>query len=188
MRAVLKHELRSYLHSPVSYAVTGLFLLISAVYYTLDNIRGHNGALGALYSAMGTLLIFIVPILTSRIIAEERRSGMETLLFTSPTGVASIVAGKFFAALTLFGVMIALTLVFPLVLLLFTGVYPLSLFGNYVGLLFLGASVTALGIFASALTESQVVAAIIGFVALLALLIMRPVASALGGTGAKILT
>ncbi|MDR2656910.1 MAG: Gldg family protein [Oscillospiraceae bacterium] len=187
MKAALKHELRAYLHSSASYAVGGLFFLISAVYYSVDNIRGHSGDLSALYSAMGTLLIFIVPILTSRIIAEDRRSGLETLLFTSPTNISGIVAGKFFAVLILLVIIIALTLLFPLILLLFTPLHPLSLLGHYTGLALLGAAIASLGIFASALTESQVVAAIISFVSLLALLMMRPVSAALGGIGSKIL-
>ncbi|MDR2606443.1 MAG: Gldg family protein [Oscillospiraceae bacterium] len=188
MRAIFKHEFRAYLRSPASYAVTGLFLAVAAVYYTIDNVRGHSADLTALYSTMGTLFLFIVPILTSRIIAEERRSGMHMLLLTSPAKITNIVAGKFLAVFLLIAFMLAFTLLFPLLLLLFTPLYPLSLLGHYVGLLLLGASIAALGIFASALTESQVIAAIISFVTLLLLLIMRPIGAALGGTAAKILS
>ena len=187
MRALFKHEIRAWLHSPAAYTVGGLFLAIAAVYYTLDNVRGRNSDLSELYSTLGTLFLFIVPVLTSRVIAEERRSGMQTLLITSPSSIAGIVAGKFFAVFALLGLMLVFTLLFPLLLLLFTPVYPLSLVGYYVGLLLLGAAIAALGIFASALTESQVVAAIISFVTLLLLLLMRPIGAALGGTAAKVL-
>ena len=187
MRALFKHEIRAWLNSPAAYIVGGLFLAIAAVYYTLDNVRGRSGDLSELYSTLGTLFLFIVPVLTSRVIAEERRSGMQTLLITSPSSIAGIVAGKFFALFALLALMTAFTLLFPLLLLLFTPLYPLSLVGYYVGLLLLGAAIAALGIFASALTESQVVAAIISFVTLLLLLIMRPIGAALGGTAAKVL-
>jgi ABC-2 type transport system permease protein len=187
MKALFKHELRAWLNSPAAYAVGGLFLGIAAVYYTLDNVRGRSADLSQLYSTLGTLFLFIVPILTSRVIAEERRNGMQTLLITSPSGIPAIVAGKFFALFALLALMTACTLLFPLLLLLFTPLHPLSLAGYYAGLLLLGAAVTALGIFASALTESQVVAAVISFVALLLLLIMRPVGAALGGTAAAVL-
>lgn len=175
------------MHSSVAYAVTGLFLAIAAVYYTLDNVRGHNADLSSLYSTLTILLLFIVPILTSRIIAEERRSGVLTLLITSPAKIAGIVMGKFFAVFVLIAIMTAFTLIFPLLLLLFTPLYPLSLLGSYIGLLLFGAAITAFGIFASALTESQVIAAIISFVTLLILLIARPIGAALGGTAAKAL-
>jgi ABC-2 type transport system permease protein len=188
MKVIFKHEFRAYLHAPAAYAVTGLFLAVAAVYYTLDNVRGRSADLTSLYSAMGTLFLFIVPILTSRVIAEERRSGVQMLLLTSPTKITNIVAGKFLAVFSLIALMVAFTLLFPLLLLLFAPLHPLSLFGCYIGLLLLGASIAALGIFASALTESQVIAAIIGFVTLLLLLIMRPIGAALGGAAANILS
>jgi ABC-2 type transport system permease protein len=187
MIALFKHEIRAWLNSPAAYAVGGLFLAIAAVYYTLDNVRGRSGDLSQLYSTLGTLFLFIVPVLTSRVIAEERRSGMQTLLITSPSGIAGIVAGKFFAVFALLVLMTAFTLLFPLLLLLFTPLYPPSLLGYYAGLLLLEAAIAALGIFASSLTESQVVAAIISFVTLLFLLIMRPIGAALGGDAAKVL-
>jgi ABC-2 type transport system permease protein len=188
VRAIFKHEFRAYLHTPAAYAVTGLFLAVSAVYYTLDNVRGRSADLASLYSTMGTLFLFIVPILTSRVIAEERHSGMQMLLLTSPAKITNIVAGKFLAAFALIALTVAATMFFPLLLLLFAPLHPLSLLGYYIGLLLLGASIAALGIFASALTESQVIAAIISFVTLLLLLIMRPIGAALGGSAAKILS
>jgi ABC-2 type transport system permease protein len=187
VRALFKHEIRAWLNSPAAYAVSGLFVALGSVYFTLDNVRGRSGDLSELYSTLGTLFLFIVPVITSRVIAEERRNGMQILLITSPSGTAGIVVGKFFAVFALLALMTAFTLLFPLLLLLFTPLYPLSLLGYYTGLLLLGAASAALGIFASALTESQVVAAIISFVTLLLLLIMRPVGAALGGTAAKAL-
>lgn len=187
MRALFRHEFRAYLNAPASYAVTGLYLMIVAVYYNIDNIRGRSGDMSSLYSTMGTLFLFIIPILTSRVIAEERRSGMEVLLITSPAGIPGIVAGKFLAVCSLLLLMISFTIIFPLLILLYTSLHPLSVFGYYIGLFLLGAAITAFGIFASALTESQVVAAIISFVCLLVMLIMKPIGAAFGGLVAKIL-
>jgi len=112
---------------------------------------------------------------------------MEVLLITSPAGVSGIVIGKFFAVCALLFLMIAFTTIFPLLLLLYTSLHPLSVIGYYIGLLLLGAAIAAFGIFASALTESQVVAAIISFVSLLVMLIMKPIAASFGGFIAKIL-
>jgi len=187
MRTLFKHEFRLHLHSSVSYAVTGLFLMITAVYYTLNNMRGRNSDLSGLYSTFCTLFMFIVPILTSRIIAEDRRSGVEILIFTSPSGITKIVIGKFLAVFTLIAIMLSVTLIFPLILLIYTKLHLLPLLGYYVGLLLLCAGISAFGILASALTENQVTAAIGCFVALLLLFIMRPISAALGGTVAIVL-
>ena len=186
MRAMLKHELRSYVHSPASYAVSGLFIAVASIYYYLDNLRGRSGDLSALYSTIATLFLFIVPILTSRTISEERRSGTEILLVTSPTSIVGIVAGKFTAVLLLLIAMLSFTLVFPLFLLLYASIHPLSLFGYYIGLILLGAGTSALGVFCSALTESQVISSLISFTALLILFILRPVGAALGGAAAAL--
>ena len=187
MRALFGHEFRSYKRSPASYAVAGLFIMVSAVYFTLDNMRGRSADLSALYSAMSVLLLFIVPVLTSRIIAEDRRTGMDILYLTSPSGIVEIVAGKFLAAFALLASMIAITLVFPVFLLLFSDIHILSLLGYYTGLLLLCAGITALGVFISSLTASQVIASVAGFTALLLMFVMRPIGAALGGAAARAL-
>jgi ABC-2 type transport system permease protein len=181
MSGVFRHELRAYRHSPLAFIVIGLFALLASIYFYADNIRTRTGDLSSLYSTVGTLFLFIVPILSARVIAEERRSGMDILLFTSPTKIHSIVIGKFLALYALLVAMIALTIPFPLLLTLFTSPHPLSLFGCYIGLLLLAASLASFGIFVSSITDSQVAAAIISFVSLLALLLMRPLGAAVGG-------
>ena len=186
MRAILKNELRSYLHSPVSYAATGLFIMIISIYYTLDNLRGRSSDLYELYSTMGLLFLFIIPVLTSRIIAEDKRTGTDILLLTSPLGLTKIVGGKYLAVCGLLLINIALTVVFPLFLLLFTKLPALPLAGYYIGLILLAASLAAFGIFISTLTESQVVATIIGFVVLLMLFIANPIGKAMGGFASKV--
>jgi ABC-2 type transport system permease protein len=181
MSGVFRHELRAYRHSPLAFIVIGLFALLASVYFYTDNIRTRTDDLSSLYSTVGTLFLFIVPILSARVIAEERRSGMDILLFTSPTKIHSIVIGKFLALYALLVAMIALTIPFPLLLMLFTPPHPLALLGCYIGLLLLAAALAAFGIFVSALTDSQVAAAVIGFVSLLALLLVRPLGSMIGG-------
>ena len=187
MKALFKHEFSSYLHMPASYAIAGLYIMIVAVYFTLDNMRGRSGDLSALYSTMGTLFMFIVPILTSRVIAEDRHSGVEILLLSSPTEIPGMIIGKFLAVFCILAAIIALTSIFPVLMLLFTIPHPLPLLGYYIGLLMLGAGLTAIGVFASAVPESQVIAAIVSFVALLTFFIMRPISAMLGGSAAKVL-
>ena len=186
MRALFRHEFRSYIRSPASYAVAGLFIMVSSVYFTLDNMRGHSADLSSLYSAMSMLFLFIVPVLTSRTLAEDRRTGMDILYLTSPSGAAEIVAAKYLAAFALLVLVIALTLVFPIFMLLFTDLHILPLLGYYAGLLLLCAAITSLGVFISSLTESQVIASVTCFTVLLLMFVMRPIGAALGGTAARV--
>ena len=117
------------------------------------------------------ILIFIVPFLTMRLIAEEKRQRTIELLYSTPVTPGEVVWGKYFAALIILFCALALTLVYPVSVQLVardqSGVEWRSIFLGYVGLFLLGAAYMALGLFISSLTESQVVAALITFVVLL---------------------
>ena len=113
------------------------------------------------------MLLFIVPILTMRTFAEDKKSGTEVLLLTSPVRLSQVVLGKYLAATGVFLVLTAASLVFPLVLLIYGKPDGATLFSSYLGFVLLGMVFTSVGIFASSLTENQIVAAIISFVSFL---------------------
>ena len=100
MLAVIKKELKSYFFSPIGYVVIGIFLLCFSVFFYLTVLPTGSVDLSVLYYYTALYgLIIIVPILTMRTFAEERKNGTEQLLLTSPTGMFKIVLGKLFAAL-----------------------------------------------------------------------------------------
>ncbi len=137
---------------------------------------------------MGSMLLIIIsPILTMRTLAEDRRSGVEVILITSPTSIASIIVGKYFAALTIFLIMTASTAIFPIIMSFFGTVAVAQLLCTYLGFILLGASFIAVGVFASSLTENQIVAAIVGFVIMVAMYFLSLIGSVVGGTIAEIL-
>lgn len=187
MLAILKRELKGYFNSPIAYVLIGIFTAISALFFTLMSIMYGSADMSSVLTNMGFVLLFIVPILTMRSLAEEKKNKTEVLLITSPVKITSIVVGKFLGAFIVFLVMTAITFIFPLVLSLFGHPDAAPIIGGYIGFILLGASFIAIGVFASSLTENQIVAAIVTFVILLFIWLMEPLASSLGGFAAKVL-
>jgi ABC-2 type transport system permease protein len=165
--SVLQKELLLYFTSPVFYALAAVFLVITGyLFYT--NLHwfvlfgGGNFVRGFwLYQFLDIrrLLIVLIPMLTMRLVAEERKLGTLELLWTYPVGDAGIVAGKFLACFLVAGLMLVLTLAHPLLL---AWTHPLDagpIAAGYLGLLLLTAACVACGLFISSLTDSQLVAA-----------------------------
>ncbi len=171
MSAIFKREMRSYFTSPIGYIVVILYLLLYGYFFTML-YRNGMPEISVLFNSSFTLTLFLMPVLTMRLFSEERRQKTDQALFTAPVNLSSIVLGKFFAALCVFLLSQAITLLFELIFAFNVSVdfvgYLCCLLGNT----FVAASLIAVGIFISALTESQIVAAIggIGVSILLAIL------------------
>jgi ABC-2 type transport system permease protein len=186
MNAIYKKELRTYFNSPVAYVVIGLFLLLTSIFF-IPNLSYQYGIFNDNLSTMGYLLVFLVPILTMRLISEDRKSGTDVLLITSPVKLIDIVFGKYLAALSVFLIMTALTLIYPMVLAIFGAPFTAELIGGYIGFVLLGASFIAVGIFTSSITENQIIAAVVGIVSLLIMWLADSIAELVSGFGATVL-
>ncbi|HZK70788.1 MAG TPA: ABC transporter permease [Clostridia bacterium] len=187
MFAIFKKEVRSYFYSPIAYVLIGLFVLLVSTFFYLTNLLGQSADFTATLSTVEFILIFIIPMLTMRILSEDRKNGTEVLLITSPVSLNSIVIGKFLAMLFVFLVMICITFIYPIIIFAF-GKPPIApLITSYLGLILIGASFIALGIFASALTENQIIAVVISFVCLLFIQLIDAIGGAAGGLVATIL-
>lgn len=174
MWAVCKKEIQSYFYSPAGYVFIAIFMLISAVLFFSLNLAANSFGTGysgrADYATalqnMTIYLSFITPILTMRIFAEERRNKTDQLYLTSPISITGVVLGKYFAALTVLLISMVLNLIFPIVISVYASSGALD-FGmlmiQYLGFFLIGATFTAIGVFVSSLTESQVVAAVVSF-------------------------
>lgn len=189
--AVFKRELRSYFVSPVAYVVGAIFAVIAGYffasivsYYSLISVQSAMNPMAAqglnlteglfrpLFRNLTVVLLLLVPALTMRLLAEEKKTGTFELLITYPIRDVELVLGKFLAALALFLMMIALTGLFPLLLRLATPVPWGPLVAEYTGLVLLGMAFLSLGLFASSLTENQIIAAVGAFGALLMLWVL----------------
>ena len=165
MYAVLKKELKSYFLSPIGYVFIGLFLLMTSVFFYLDILSYGMSKFESMFYSLATILTFITPILTMRMFSEEKKEGTDQLLFTSPRGITSIVFGKFLAALCVLLITELSTFIYYFILMYFGSPDFVSAIVTLGGFLLLGAAYISFGMFASSITENQVIAAIltIGF-------------------------
>jgi len=188
MLAIWKREVQAYFYQPIAYILIGFFFLISSIYFTFGTIASQVAEMNYLLSNIIFILTFVSPILTMRILTEDRKNGTEVLLVTSPVDVYKIVLGKFLASFTVFLVMLASTFIYLIIIYVLGGKPEIPmLIGGYIGFLLVGASYVAIGVFASSLTENQIVAAIISFAILLLINLIDPIASFVGGFTAKVL-
>lgn len=169
MIIIAQKELRAYFASPIAYVVIAAFLAIMGFFFWLIVSLSREASLRGVFGNMAITLLFIAPALTMRLLAEEQRSGTIELLLTLPVRDWQVVLGKFLASLAVFALMLALTLYYPLLLLRFGDPDRGPIIGGYVGLLLLGGSFLAIGVFTSSLSRNQVVAALLGFGAMLIL-------------------
>jgi ABC-2 type transport system permease protein len=187
MKAIFWKEVKSYFYSPIAYILIGLFMLLTSIFFkSLLELRSAD--FNVVLETMAFLLLFIVPVLTMRILAEDRKNGTEVLLITSPVSLTEIVVGKYLATLFVFLVLTVITFIYPIILFAFDGPFTARLVGGYIGFILLGASFISVGVFASSLTENQVIAVVISFVSLLVMWIMDYISSFAGGFVSKILS
>ncbi len=167
MLAIYKKELKSYFTSMTGYVFIAFFLVIIGIYYVIYNMIQLYANFEYVLSSVSFIFILLVPILTMRLMAEENKQKTDQLLFTSPLPVGKIIAGKYFAVLTVFLTVMGIISLYPLILMQFGTLSLKVAYGSILGFFLLGAAYIAIGLFISALTESQVVAAVVSFVVIL---------------------
>ncbi len=186
MLSIFKKEFKSYFNSPIAYVMIGLFVFISSMLFYI-NLASSSAEYNFNLNYMALILILIIPILTMKTLADERKSGTEVLLITSPASLTSIVVGKYLAAFAVFLVMTGITFIYPIILSVLGEPSASEIVGGYVGFILLGAAFIAFGVFASSLTESQIISAIVSVVGLLVMWLLQGIAPSLGGIWSKIL-
>ena len=174
MFAIFKKELRSYFLNAIGYVYLGVFLSISALLCCYTTLGSETYDTANYFSFISLIFIILIPLLTMRLFAEEKKLRTEQLLLTSPVSIAGMVFGKFLAAFTLFTIGILLSLINFIPLCIYAqadgvndayaaSVGPIAsmIFSNTLGLILVGAAFIAVGMFISSLTENQLAAAII---------------------------
>lgn len=170
MRAVWtlwKKEMRVYFLSPLAYVFLAVFLFLSGLFFYLGVTLTGEASLRVLLGNLAITQLFVLPMLTMRHFAEERRQGTLELLMTAPLRLGAIVIGKWLASLTLCLVMFAGTLLFPVILAYYGDPDWGVMATSYLGLVGVAAGFSAAGLFASSLTDDQVAAGLIGIILLL---------------------
>ena len=167
MRAIIGRELRTYFSGPIGYVFSAVILLFVGIFTMVYNLKNYLSAFEISLGQMSFVYLIAIPILTMRIIAEEKRQKTDRLLYSLPMGMTRIVLGKYISALIVLALPIAIICLYPLILTLYGEVNLLSAYGSVFGFFLLGAAIISIGMFISSVTESQVVAAVLSFVALL---------------------
>jgi ABC-2 type transport system permease protein len=203
---VFKKEMRLYFTSPVAYVVLFIFLLISGYFFSsifsffglismqaamnpamARDLNVTEGVIRPLFNNISVILLFLMPMLTMRLFAEEKKSGTIELLLTYPVRDGEVLIGKYASALVLYAIMLGVTALYPGMVAAFARLEPGLLFTGYLGLFLMGATFLAIGILASSLTENQIVAAFAHFGALLVFWIIGWSAELAGPTWGKLL-
>lgn len=183
--AILRRELYVYFSSPIAYVVMTIFLVISGyffysafAYFSMismqatrvpwtEQINVTDMVLIPMFANMGVVMLMMMPLLTMRLFAEEKKTGTLELLLSYPLRETELLLGKFAACLVVFFIMLALTLLYPILGWLYAEPEIGPVFTGYLGLFLMGAAFIALGLLVSSLTENQIVAASISFGAIL---------------------
>jgi ABC-2 type transport system permease protein len=177
---VAGREVRAYFASPVAYVVIAAFLAINGLLFALILFSTREASLRYLFGNMAIILMLVSPALTMRLLAEEQRAGTIELLLTLPVRDAEVVLGKFLGGLALLVTMLVFTAYYPATLFYLGNPDVGPILSGYIGALLLGSTFLAIGLLASSLTQNQIVAAVISFVALLALWLIGFAADYLG--------
>jgi len=169
---IFRREIRSYFNSPVAYVVIVVFLAIIGWFFTSSLFLMNVASLRTMFELVPWVFLFFVPAITMRLLAEEKKSGTLELLTTKPVHDAEIVIGKFLAAWALLAAALLPTLLY-LVTIMFLGSVDIGpVITGYLGLLLMGAVYIGIGLFASSITENQIVAFIVSFLIILALFML----------------
>ena len=179
--AVTRKELYSYLVSPMAYVVTAVFLLINGfIFYLILNNGFPEPTLRPLLPTTAFLLLLVIPVLTMRLLAEEKSTGTIELLMTFPITDTQVVVGKFLATLIVYALMLVPTLGYVFILKVYGNTEWGPLITAYLGLLLFGGTVISVGMLTSSLARSQIVAGVLGIGALLMLWVLGAAGSIMG--------
>ncbi len=162
MGAIFKRELRSYFYSPLGYAFL-VVMWVAGGYYFTYMLANSVSYVEYIFQSLLSIVMMVIPILTMRLLSEDKKLKTDQLLFTSPVNTGGVVWGKYFAALVMFLIGIASTIIFIVILATFTTPNWNIFLGNFIGLALLGGAVISIGLFVSSLTENQMISAIVSF-------------------------
>jgi ABC-2 type transport system permease protein len=172
MSAIYKRDLRGYFSSPLGFVFIAAFSLIMNLVFYITNLLQGRSNLPIVFNIMLYSLIFVIPILTMRTFSEDYKQRTDQLLLTAPVRASGIVLGKLFAALTVYLIGLALTVIYVLIVAAFGKPNMAIVIGNYIAIIAAASVYISIGVFISSLTENQLVSAIASLGIFLGLLIM----------------
>lgn len=169
MGAIYRREMGAFFTSGLGYVFLTVFYAFSGYFFYTDVLSSKITDTSPMFVSMFIIFIFLIPVLTMRLLSEEKKNKTDQGLLTAPISLWELVLGKFLAAFTLFVIAESIIFIYAIILKYLGDVVWPTLIGNYVAMLFLGAAFIAIGLFVSSLTENQMTAAVVSFVVMLIL-------------------
>lgn len=176
MSAVYKRELASYFRSPVGFVALALYGFLSGFLF-INQYSGGSVNMSSEIMSLASFFVIIVPVITMGLFAEDKKRGTEVLFYTSPVSLFDVVIGKFLAALSLIAILFINVFVHMIITAFSGGVINIGTWGSVLVYFFLALFFVSIGIFASALTDTQIIAAIISFVIILCIQLLSTISS-----------
>ena len=177
MFAIYKKELRSYFVNPIGYVYVALFLAVSSLLFTYTTLYSGTCEVNVYYTFILYLFAILIPLLTMRMLSEEKKSKTEQILLTSPVSLFSVIFAKYLAAFTLFAGTLLVSCLNFIVLYFYGEPNTVIMFSTTLGILLIGSAFVAIGIFVSACTENQLVSALVTIVSIAFTLVIGLLAS-----------
>ncbi len=188
MTAIWSREVKSYFHTPVGYVYMGVFLALSGVLFDVQILQQRSSDLPTLIGQMSYLWMLLCPVLTMRLMAEEKQNHTDQLLLSSPASLPGIVVGKYMAAVTVQLLTVLLSTVLAGIVWMYGRIYPMELLTAYLGLILQGFAFIALDLLMASLAFSQVTAFLMAFGANLLLWMLDMVSGSVSGPLASVIS
>ncbi len=169
MLAIYRREMGAFFTSGLAYVFLAVFWLVSGIFFYNNVVITGNSDTSTMFQSMFIIVLFLIPLLTMKLLSEEKKNRTDQGLLTAPIGLWEIVLGKYFAALTLYVIAESIIFVYAFIINYLGDVIWPTLLGNYFAMLFLGAAFIAVGLFVSSLTENQMASAVVCLVVLFVL-------------------
>lgn len=179
MKAIFKREFKSYFTSPLGFVYLAIFLFFEGMFFA-QLFSYSSASVEVIFPSMASIVVLITPVLTMRLLSEDRRAKVDQALICAPVSVTGIVLGKFFAALAVYAVAFSPLVLFQLVVTFMASVNWLVFLNALLGAVLIGAALIAIGMFISSLTESPIISCILTLVTFLLLMVVTNLASLTG--------
>lgn len=167
MLAIFKKEFRSYFMSPLGYIFAAVFTFFASMFFSSNILMTQQADISLMFSNINVIYLFLAALLTMRLLSEEKNKKTDQLLLSSPVSITKIVLGKYLAAMAVFGITMLISLIYPAIMFRYGEPSLSEVIGSYIGFILLWGAFISVGVFISALTESQMIAGVFTFAALL---------------------
>ena len=167
MTAIFKKELKSYFMSPIGYIFVGIFTFLASMFFSSGVLMYQQADISLVFSNVNEIYLFLAALLTMRLLSEEKNKRTDQLLLSAPVSVTEIVLGKYLAAMTVFGITMLISLIFPVIMFMYGQPALSEVISSYIGFILIWGAFISVGVFISSLTESQIIAGVFTFASLL---------------------